>query len=122
MGFFELVKGFIKAHEGDAALKAAFLDPLKAASKDLQAAAMYFMQAGQKNPTTRWRAPPTSCTCSAMSAWADVGAHGQAPQAACRGDDGRSTRPSSPPAATTRRASCPRPGCTSRASRAAPSR
>ena len=40
MAFFELVKGFIKANEADARLKAGFLDPLKAASKDLQAAAM----------------------------------------------------------------------------------
>ncbi|HMQ42326.1 MAG TPA: acyl-CoA dehydrogenase C-terminal domain-containing protein [Paracoccus sp. (in: a-proteobacteria)] len=50
MGFFETVKGFIKEHEGNAALKAGFLDPLKAASKDLQAAGMFFMQAGMKNP------------------------------------------------------------------------
>ena len=50
MGFFEMVKGFIKENEGDAALKADFLDPLKAASKDLQAAGMYFMQNGMKNP------------------------------------------------------------------------
>ena len=50
MGFFEMVKGFIKAHEGDAELKQAILDPLKAASKDLQAAAMFFMENGMKNP------------------------------------------------------------------------
>ena len=50
MGFFEMVKGFIKENEGDAALKTDFLDPLKAASKDLQAAGMYFMQNGIKNP------------------------------------------------------------------------
>ena len=50
MAFFEELKGFIKANEGDAALKADFLDPLKAASKDLQAAAMFFMQNGMKNP------------------------------------------------------------------------
>lgn len=50
MAFFDLVKGFIKENEGDAALKAQFLDPLKAASKDLQAAAMYFMANGAKNP------------------------------------------------------------------------
>ena len=50
MAFFEIIKGFIKDNEGDAALKADFLDPLKAASKDLQAAAMYFMQQGMKNP------------------------------------------------------------------------
>jgi alkylation response protein AidB-like acyl-CoA dehydrogenase len=50
MAFFEIVKGFIKENEGDAALKAQFLDPLKAASKDLQAAAMYFMANGAKNP------------------------------------------------------------------------
>ena len=50
MGFFEMVKNFIKENEGDAALKADFLDPLKAASKDLQAAGMYFMAEGMKNP------------------------------------------------------------------------
>ncbi|MFN3953583.1 MAG: acyl-CoA dehydrogenase C-terminal domain-containing protein [Pararhodobacter sp.] len=50
MAFFELVKGFIKENEGDEALKKDFLEPLKAASKDLQAAAMFFMQNGMKNP------------------------------------------------------------------------
>ncbi len=50
MAFFEMVKSFIKENEGDAALKAPFLDPLKAASKDLQTAMMYFMQQGMKNP------------------------------------------------------------------------
>ncbi len=50
MAFFELVKTFIKDNEGNDALKTGFLDPLKAASKDLQAAAMYFMQEGMKNP------------------------------------------------------------------------
>jgi len=50
MAFFEMVKSFIRENEGNAALKAGFLDPLKAASKDLQAAGMYFMQTGMKNP------------------------------------------------------------------------
>lgn len=50
MAFFEMVKSFIKENEGNAALKADFLDPLKAASKDLQASAMFFMQNGMKNP------------------------------------------------------------------------
>ncbi len=50
MAFFEMVKAFVKDNEGDATLKADFLDPLKAASKDLQAAGMYFMQNGMKNP------------------------------------------------------------------------
>ncbi|MEM9971884.1 MAG: acyl-CoA dehydrogenase C-terminal domain-containing protein [Pseudomonadota bacterium] len=50
MAFFDLVKGFIKDNEGNAALKSQFLDPLKAASKDLQAASMYFMSEGMKNP------------------------------------------------------------------------
>ena len=50
MAFFEMIKTFIKENEGNAALKADFLDPLKAASKDLQAAGMYFMQNGMKNP------------------------------------------------------------------------
>ncbi|MDZ4095457.1 MAG: acyl-CoA dehydrogenase C-terminal domain-containing protein [Paracoccaceae bacterium] len=50
MAFFDMVKGFIKENEGDARLKDGFLEPLKKASKDLQAAGMYFMQAGMKNP------------------------------------------------------------------------
>ncbi len=50
MSFFGLVKGFIKENEGNDALKAEFLDPLKAASKDLQAAGMYFLQEAAKNP------------------------------------------------------------------------
>jgi alkylation response protein AidB-like acyl-CoA dehydrogenase len=50
MAFFELVKSFIKENEADARLKDTFLEPLKTASKDCQAAAMYFMQNGLKNP------------------------------------------------------------------------
>ena len=50
MAFFEMVKTFIKENEGNEALKAPFLEPLKAASKDLQAAMMFFMQQGMKNP------------------------------------------------------------------------
>jgi len=50
MAFFEMVKGFIKENEADAVLKSDFLDALKQASKDLQAAAMYFMQNGLKSP------------------------------------------------------------------------
>ena len=51
MAFFDLVKNFIKEHAGqDEAFDKDFLDPLKAASKDLQSAGMYFMQNGMKNP------------------------------------------------------------------------
>jgi alkylation response protein AidB-like acyl-CoA dehydrogenase len=50
MAFFGMVKDFIKDNEGDEALKRDFLDPLKAASKDLQAAMMVFMETGMKNP------------------------------------------------------------------------
>ncbi|PKQ13251.1 MAG: acyl-CoA dehydrogenase [Alphaproteobacteria bacterium HGW-Alphaproteobacteria-1] len=50
MAFFDLVKTFLKENEDNEALKADFLDPLKAASKDLQASAMFFMQNGMKNP------------------------------------------------------------------------
>ena len=50
MAFFDIVKTFIKENEGDAALKSDFLDPLKAASKDMQEAAMYFMAEAPKNP------------------------------------------------------------------------
>ncbi|MCO8146576.1 acyl-CoA dehydrogenase C-terminal domain-containing protein [Rhodovulum tesquicola] len=48
--FFEIVKGFVRENEGDVDLKAGFLDPLKAASKDLQAATVYFVEQGMKNP------------------------------------------------------------------------
>ncbi len=44
MAFFDLVKAFIKENEADERLKAGFLDPLKAASKDLQAAAEFFLR------------------------------------------------------------------------------
>ena len=44
------MKSFIKENEGNEALKEGFLDPLKAASKDLQAAGMYFVAEGMKNP------------------------------------------------------------------------
>ena len=50
MAFFDLVKTFIKENDGNEALKTGFLEPLKAASKDLQAAGMFFMQNGMKNP------------------------------------------------------------------------
>jgi len=44
MAFFDMVKTFIRENEGNEALNDAFLLPLKAASKDLQAAGTYFMQ------------------------------------------------------------------------------
>ncbi|MEM9872485.1 MAG: acyl-CoA dehydrogenase C-terminal domain-containing protein [Pseudomonadota bacterium] len=51
MAFFDLVKSFIKDNAGqDDAFDSEFLEPLKAASKDLQAAGMYFMQNGMTNP------------------------------------------------------------------------
>ena len=50
MAFFEMVKAFIAENKGDAAYERDFLAPLKAASKDLQAAGMYFMAQGMKNP------------------------------------------------------------------------
>ena len=51
MAFFDLVKTFIKDNAGqDADFDRDFLDPLKAASKDLQGAGMYFMQNAMQNP------------------------------------------------------------------------
>ncbi|TDT76990.1 acyl-CoA dehydrogenase/hypothetical protein [Litoreibacter halocynthiae] len=50
MAFFDLVKSFIKENGGNEEFDKAFLEPLKTASKDLQAAGMYFMQNGMKNP------------------------------------------------------------------------
>jgi len=52
MGFFALVKGMIADNAGDDRLKADFLDPLKAASKDMQAALEVFMTEGMKDPDT----------------------------------------------------------------------
>jgi alkylation response protein AidB-like acyl-CoA dehydrogenase len=49
MALFDMVKGFIKESEGDARM-VAFTGPLKAASKDVQAGAMYFMEHAMKNP------------------------------------------------------------------------
>ena len=49
MAFFEMVKSFIGENKDNEAL-ADFINPLKQASKDLQAASMYFMQNGMKNP------------------------------------------------------------------------
>ncbi len=49
MAFFDMVKTYCKdADETDG--MAEFVEPLKRASKDLQAAAMYFMSEGMKNP------------------------------------------------------------------------
>ena len=49
MAFFDMVKSFIKDN-ADTEGMGEFTEPLKAASKDLQAAGMYFMQEGMKNP------------------------------------------------------------------------
>ena len=49
MAFFEMIKAFCSEHKDDEAM-AGFVGPLKEASKDLQAAGMYFMQEGMKNP------------------------------------------------------------------------
>ncbi len=49
MAFFELVKAFNRDTAGDARM-APFTEPLRAASKDLQAAVMYFMENGLKSP------------------------------------------------------------------------
>jgi len=49
MAFFEMVKNFC-AEQKDVEGMEAFVEPLKKASKDLQAAGMFFMQNGMKNP------------------------------------------------------------------------
>ncbi|MGD9917196.1 MAG: acyl-CoA dehydrogenase C-terminal domain-containing protein [Paenirhodobacter sp.] len=49
MAFFEMVKAECKAHDADDRMKP-FTDALKTASKQLQAAGMFFMQNGMKNP------------------------------------------------------------------------
>ena len=50
MALFGMVKAFCKEHGENEALAADFIAPLKAASKELQSAAMYFMERGMKNP------------------------------------------------------------------------
>ncbi len=49
MAFFEMIKTFIKENQEDTRLTP-FLEPLKKASKDVQAAAMFFMENAMKNP------------------------------------------------------------------------
>lgn len=49
MAFFEMVKSFCQENAEDEALSD-FIGPLKSASKDLQAAGMYFVQNGMKTP------------------------------------------------------------------------
>ncbi len=48
MAFFELIKSFLKENDSDAMKP--FTEPLKKASKDVQAAAMFFMNTAMKNP------------------------------------------------------------------------
>jgi alkylation response protein AidB-like acyl-CoA dehydrogenase len=50
MTFLEEVRSFIAASGEDGTLRTGFLDPLKAATDDLQAAAMFFMERGMRNP------------------------------------------------------------------------
>jgi hypothetical protein len=50
MAFFEHGQDLLEGERRDRGLMAEFLEPLKRASKDLQGAAMYFMQEGMKNP------------------------------------------------------------------------
>ena len=49
MAFFDLLKAECRAHDGDERMKP-FTEALKLASKQMQAAAMFFMQNGMKNP------------------------------------------------------------------------
>ena len=50
LAFLDLVKAAIRANAGNERLNADFCEPLKAASKDLQSAAMFFMEQGMKDP------------------------------------------------------------------------
>jgi hypothetical protein len=50
MAWFADLRAFLKANADHEALAADFLDPLKAAAKDLQAAVEQFMAEGMKNP------------------------------------------------------------------------
>ena len=71
------MKGFIKENEGDERLKAEFLDPLKAASKDLQAAAMFFVEQRHEEPERgAGRLDRLPAPVRPRGARADVGADG----------------------------------------------
>ena len=50
MAFFEMIKTFAKDNADHPVLADGYVEPLKSASKDLQAAAMFFLQNGAKNP------------------------------------------------------------------------
>ena len=50
MAFFEMIISFVKDNKENKPLNEQFLEPLKTGSKNLQAASMYFMQNGIKNP------------------------------------------------------------------------
>ncbi|MEM1361162.1 MAG: acyl-CoA dehydrogenase C-terminal domain-containing protein [Pseudomonadota bacterium] len=50
LAFFDMIKSFCAEHKDHPVLGKDFIEPLKAASKDLQAASMYFMSNGMKNP------------------------------------------------------------------------
>jgi alkylation response protein AidB-like acyl-CoA dehydrogenase len=50
MAWFADLRAFSKAHEGDEALKTGFLDPLRTAARDMQAAVEFFMAEGLRNP------------------------------------------------------------------------
>ncbi|MHC9236504.1 acyl-CoA dehydrogenase C-terminal domain-containing protein [Pseudooceanicola sp. 502str34] len=50
MALFEMIKTFCKENADDEEIAKQFIEPLKTASKQLQEAAMYFMQNGMKNP------------------------------------------------------------------------
>lgn len=50
MAFFEMIKSFCKEQSANEAVAADYIEPLKTASKDLQAAAMFFMERGMKSP------------------------------------------------------------------------
>ncbi len=52
MAFFAMIRTFLGEISGDARLAQDFLDPLKAASKDMQAAAMVLAEAGMTAPDT----------------------------------------------------------------------
>jgi hypothetical protein len=50
MAWFGDLRAFVKAHEGDERLRATFLDPLRTAAKDMQAAVEFFVADGMRNP------------------------------------------------------------------------
>ena len=89
MAWFADLRAFIKAHEGDAAIKGAFLDPLRSAAKDMEAAVGFFMAEGIGDPRAALAGATDFCALFGLVAigwcWAEMAVAARA--ALARGGD-----------------------------------